>query len=89
MKLTNKMYVVHTDQSYDYDQTSYVVGVYPTLEEAKKVFNDHVKDIKSTEEYDTVNEEETRFEAYNEGWYVRDHYLIEINVFDLKGEENA
>ena len=89
MRLTNKMYVIHIDEAYKGDQYSYVQGVYATRKLAEKVFKDHIEDIKKTTNYDTVNEEKDKFEAYDEGWYSENHYTITLEAFDLKGEENA
>lgn len=83
-----KAYIILIDECVDSDSHSYIEGVYTTKELAKKAFDEIVADEKADTEYDTIEETETTFEAYNEGWYLDNHYTVSIEEEEIKGEDN-
>ena len=69
----SEVYVVFVDESYDGNQTSFVLGTYATMELAKKRLEEWKADIKANSNYDTEDEDETSWSTYDEGWYADDH----------------
>lgn len=82
-----KVYVVYVDESYDLDQSSYILGVYDNIETARAVKDERVDFIKQISTYDTTEEDEDTYEAYNEGTYLENHYCVYVVEKELKGEK--
>lgn len=81
----NKVYVVKTHWADDGETsdvwTDGIVGVYSTLEKAKAKFNQVLADEKKEGfRFDTEDESncDTYFCIYNDGYFDRDHYIIQI-----------
>lgn len=78
LNVTNKVYVVEIDDCYDYEAqitTEVFAGYDKALKFYKKKLEEFKKDCC---EYDTIEEADDSYLAYDEGWYNRDHYSIRI-----------
>ena len=80
------IYMVLIDDCFDYE-SSITVELFENYEDALNFYNDTLskfKEDKYSPEYDTVDEGDTFYEGYDEGWYSRDHYKIDVSPKELK-----
>ena len=80
------VYVVYVDESFDLDQSSYILGVYNNVNLAREVKNNYANNIKENCDYNTIEEDENYFETYNDGTYAENHYCIYVVAQEVKGE---
>ena len=79
------VYVVVQDWAIDYEQSSEVVGVFYTKQDAIKCMEDSYNWDKNNADYDYVEElSELSKCYYSEGYYCRDHYLVFITEKEVK-----
>ena len=79
-KKVKNSYVLILDFAGDIDSVITVIGVYSTLEKAKKAFKEQLKSEKEFGiEYDHIEEDtETKYLAYMDGEYCYNHLNLRI-----------
>lgn len=80
-----KVYVLFTECVRDYEDY-HTIEVFSSEEKAMEAFNEFVRiEKKSAEEYGWVVEEsESSFESYNDGYYAEDRNRAEVYGLDVK-----
>ena len=86
--MEKKVYIVFVEKVYDYDLLEQEVYPYESGEKALKAFNKFVKKekawLKEYEPYWEVEEDETMFEAYDEGSFSQYHTTMWIKEMEVK-----
>lgn len=78
LDVTNKVYVVEINDCYDYE-TQITTEVFASYKKALDFYKEELAEFKKDCcEYNTIEETDDTYLAYDEGWYERDHYNIRI-----------
>ena len=80
------VYIVLVDDCYDYE-TAITIEVFKDYKDALDFYNKILTKFKqdnNSPQYDTVDEGESFYYGYDEGWYNRDHYRIDVIRKELK-----
>lgn len=83
-----KVYLVIVEDIVDYADYSPNPKAYKSLESAKKEFKDTVDAFKAeylneSDDNIVIEESDTCFEYYAEGWYPQNHYVVKIWELDV------
>lgn len=74
----NVVFIIVIDDCYDYD-TQLTIKAFSTRQKALGFFRKAVKGFFALGmEYDTVENNDGDFYAYDEGWWARDHYSVRL-----------
>lgn len=96
----NKVYVILDTSVWDNEEIAQIVGVTPSVNVAKKLFKNHINNIKDIINFDDlefsldgisdgfiVNEDDNSFELYSTDSYGEFHSLISIEEVELTLEK--
>lgn len=74
----NIVYVVEIDDCYEYE-THLTVKLFSTRRKALRFFCEKLNEFyEDGIQYDTVENNDSNFYAYDEGWWARDHYSVKL-----------
>lgn len=85
-----KVYVLTIEQVWDYEQINLQTKVYYTEKDAKAALkrwrDDEIKTVKEESEWEIEADDDTHFEAFEVGFYARNHSQASVSARVVRGK---